>query len=297
VRHVQLDFLIIGAHKSGTTTLTDALAHHPDIFMPSVKETRFFTARWSEGPEFLTPFYRGRRDETLVGGADVHLLFFPEAPERIRQHNPHLKLVCILRNPTERAYSAYWFARKNGWETSPTFEEALEREAERACGDYTERSELTYLAHGRYHEQLSRFTNLFDRSQLLVLLTEELQGDPHGVEERVIRWLGLEPGLEEGVANGDTRRSNVAGRARIPAAQRMLMARDTALRRAARRLLSPAMRERIERRVVAPLARFNSAPLEYPAMNPATRERLDEYFQPHNDALARFLGRELAGWG
>lgn len=151
----RIDFLVIGAHKSGSTSLYNYLKQHPDVFLPDVEENRFFTKDefYSEDTTFLDIYYRDLRTEQVVGGKNVHLMYFPWAAERVYNYNPRMKLVVILRNPIDRAYSAYWFARKNGWESCRTFEEAIKREPERLNGSYEEQTELTYLTHSYYYFQ------------------------------------------------------------------------------------------------------------------------------------------------
>ena len=89
-----IDFFIVGAHKAGTTSLYDHLAQHPQIFLPQIKETRFFhePAIYHHGPSWLAPLYRSAPETALLGGADVHSLFFPEAAPRLHDYNPRMKV-------------------------------------------------------------------------------------------------------------------------------------------------------------------------------------------------------------
>ena len=154
-----VDFWIAGAQKAGTTTLFDILAEHPDAFVPRAKEIHYFSSDefHPQGPSYLDPFYADAPEAALLGGAYVHTMFFPESAARMHAHNPAMKVLAVLRNPIDRAYSAFWFARRNGWEPAETFEEALALEPTRAEGTLTERTELTYVRHGYYAEQLAVF--------------------------------------------------------------------------------------------------------------------------------------------
>jgi hypothetical protein len=289
-------FFIIGAHKAGTTTLYDHLAQHPQIFLPQIKETRFFhePAVYQHGQNWLAPLYRSAPDTALLGGADVHSLFFPEAASRLHDYNPRMRLLAVLRNPVDRAYSAYWWGRRNGWEPCRTFEEALALESQRARGSYTERAELTLLGHGRYAEQLERFYSLFGASNLLVLLTEDLATiRVRDTLSRTMRWLGVDPNT---IPINPNKRRNVAGTPRSRTLQRILMSHDVWYRRCLRKVLPTSLRHAIQQAVVEPLKRRNVQPFHYPAMDPQTRARLVHYFAPHNDALSKLIGRDLAHW-
>ena len=201
-----IDFFIVGAHKAGTTSLYDHLAQHPQLFLPQIKETRFFhePAIYQHGPSWLAPLYRSAPETALLGGADVHSLFFPEAAPHLHEYNPRMKLLAVLRNPVDRAYSAYWFGRKNGRERCRTFEEALALEKKRVRGSYIERAELTLLAHGHYAEQLERFYSFFGRSNVLVLLTEDLATD------KITGYVGSQRALARSGSECDPDRSEPA---------------------------------------------------------------------------------------
>jgi hypothetical protein len=292
-----IDFFIIGAHKAGTTSLYDYLAQHPALFLPEIKETRFFNepAIYQQGIRWLEPYYRSARNETLLGGADVHSMYFPISARNLYEHNPRMKLIAILRNPVDRAYSAYWWGRRNGFEHCRTFEEALALEERRARGSYTERSELTILSHGRYAEQLQRFYSLFGSSNVLVLLTEDLADNRlRDTLSRTMGWLGVDPCAAEINPN---RRRNVSALPRSPVLQRILMSHDTWYRRLFRNAMPPSVRVKLQQFVVEPLKTRNVKDFKYPEMSARTRKELVNYFAPHNELLTQFIGRDLSHWG
>ncbi len=291
----KLDFLIIGAQKAGTTALFEYLGQHRDIFIPAMKEIHYFTRDefYEQGDSYLSTFYDRAKAGHVLGGAYAHLMFFPEAAQRVREHNACMKLIAILRNPIDRAYSAYWFARRTGWENSSTFEEALEKEAIRAKGTYHERTELTYLAHGHYSEQLRRFLREFGRDQLRVLLTEDLEDTAARSMTAILEWLGVSPDLSGINLN---RKVNVSGMPRFPFLQRLLRSDDSRLQRTIRRYTSPRLRYYIMRYVRRPLLTKNIRPYRYPPMDPNMRAQLADHFAPLNAELAGLIGRDLSHW-
>jgi hypothetical protein len=290
-----IDFLVIGAQKSGTSALVRLLRSHPDVFLPDVKELHFFVRDefFAQGDRYLDPFYGEAGDEALLGGGDVDLLYAPAAAGRVHAHNPRMRLLAVLRNPVDRAYSAFWFARRLGFEDAATFEEALAREEARRRGGYFERHQLTYLDHGHYAEQLERFLAFFERDRLRVLLSEELRDRPAEQARATLRWLGLRaaPTLED-----PGRRVNVAGVPRSLFLQKLLRSDDSWAKRQLRRVLPRSLRYELMRRVRRPLMDLNVRPRPYPPMNQATRARLREHFAPYNRRLGELLGTDLRRW-
>jgi hypothetical protein len=207
------DFLVIGAQKSGTTALYAYLRWHPAITGPPWKEVSFFDRhhrrgeRWYRGhfPSRPRTWLSERRNgsRTIVGEASPSYLFHPLGPERVRALVPRVRLIALLRNPIDRAYSHYQHEVALGREPLP-FTEALDHEEERTRGE-VERMlreptyfshawwNHTYLARGRYAEQLERWLGVFPPEQLLVLPSEELSERPRETYARVLDFLGAGP--------------------------------------------------------------------------------------------------------
>jgi hypothetical protein len=289
----KIDFLLIGAQKSGTTTLYDWLQQVPAIFLPSIKENRYFADDefYRQGEAWLETYYRGYAGQTVVGGAYVHLLYFPHCAERIRAYNPRMRMLTVLRDPVDRAYSAYWFARSKGWETARTFEEALGLEAVRRVGSYQDRSELTYLDHGRYARQLRNYYASFDRGQILVLLNEDLKDDRARALGDTLAFLGLDADVSRfnlSVA------SNVSGKPRVSWLQQLISDRDAGYRRLWRRMAPPHLRLSLRETLLKPLNRWNVVQQPYEPMKDETRQRLRMEFRADNEALADLLGRAIS---
>ena len=194
------DFLVIGAQKAGTTALYAYLRWHPELTGPSWKEVSFFDRHWWRGERWYRGQFPIRRARMLVGEASPSYLFHPLAPERARAVVPNAKLVALLRDPVERAYSQYQHEVALGREPL-SFEDALAAEEERTGGE-VERLVAdprafsrpwwghTYAARGLYAEQLERWLAFFPREQLLVLTTDELGERPAETYASVLAFLG-----------------------------------------------------------------------------------------------------------
>jgi Sulfotransferase domain len=197
------EFLVIGAQKAGTTALYAYLRWHPAITGPSWKEVSFFDRHWWRGERWYRGQFPLRSAGRLVGEASPSYLFHPLAPERVRSLLPDVRLIALLRDPVERAYSQYQHEVALGREPL-SFEDALEAEEERTRGE-VERLvadprafsrdwwDHTYAARGLYAEQLERWLAVFPRNQLLVVATDELGEKPAETYAAVLSFLGVEP--------------------------------------------------------------------------------------------------------
>ena len=197
------DFLVIGAQKAGTTALYAYLRWHPGITGPSWKEVSFFDRHWWRGESWYRGQFPLRPRGRLVGEASPSYLFHPLAPERARAVVPHARLVALLRDPVDRAYSHYQHEVALGREPL-SFEEALAAEEERTRGEVERLTadprafsrawwDHTYAARGRYAEQLERWLAAFPREQLHVATTEELGERPAETYAAIVAFLGAAP--------------------------------------------------------------------------------------------------------
>jgi Sulfotransferase domain len=197
------DFLVIGAQKAGTTALYAYLRWHPTILGPFWKEVSFFDRHWTKGEAW----YRGQLplhgEGKLVGEASPSYVFHPLAPARVHSLVPDVRLVVLLREPGDRAYSHYQHEVALGREPL-SFEDALEAEDERLRGEVERLSadprafsrawwDHTYASRGLYADQLERWLALFPREQLLALTTEELGARPEETYASVLAFLGAPP--------------------------------------------------------------------------------------------------------
>ena len=208
------DFIIIGAKKAGTTSLYDFVVKHPTIAPASTKEVRYFSGRrynlgklWyrSNFPTDLSRrrFYKKTNQNLLSGEASPGYLFHPMVPSRMKEILPGVKLIVILRNPVDRAYSDYHHSLRINKETL-SFEKAIELEEERCAGerermindlDFLPINYITYsyLARGFYAGQLENWFKCYDRKQFLILATEDLHENPQRTLDQVFDFLGVSP--------------------------------------------------------------------------------------------------------
>ena len=192
------NFLVVGAQKAGTTSLHHYMKGHPDICLPDQKETKFFglEEKYRKGIEFYQHKYFSECDgRPAVGEIDPEYMYFVEAYERIKSHldMKRLKLLFVLRNPIERAFSHYLMTYRRGLEPLP-FDEAIDAEAERVVKSEDDNLHYSYVARGFYLEQILRFHESVCKERMHFILSEDLKQNPEGVLENLFRFLEVDTG-------------------------------------------------------------------------------------------------------
>jgi Sulfotransferase domain len=205
-------YLIIGGQRCGTTSLYEYLCAHPAGCRARGHEVHYFTLNFTKGPAW----YRGhfptavefrraarRAGVAITGEASPYYLFHPMVPERVRELLPDVRLLILLRDPVDRAYSHYQRELQVGVETL-SFEDALEAEPARLEGEddrlrlevgyrsFAHRN-FSYVARGLYADQLRRWLGVFPREQILVARSEDLSRTPESVLPGIYEFLGLPP--------------------------------------------------------------------------------------------------------
>lgn len=300
------NFLVIGAQKAGTTSLYYYLGQHPQIYMSPVKEPNFFAAEGETSDphdpnvtsiEAYRRLFKGVSDETAIGEVSPWYLYSQNAPERIKHYLPDAKLIAILRNPIERAYSQFLHFVREGREHHTDFVRALREEEIRvrdnlAAGRDADRgAHGAYVSRGFYYAQLKRYLELFDRDQIKIILSEDLSSDPSGVLQDVFRFLEV----DKTILPATSAKHNVSG---VPK-NRVLhafLAKPHALKRLYRPL-KPHLPSGLRLRLAGVLAGLNDKnTVGTPRLPPEARQRLIEVYRDDILQLQELLQRDLSRW-
>ncbi len=295
------DFLLIGAAKSGTSSVAQYLAQHPNIYMCPVKEPHYFSyndkSKHTTGPgdvihKAITNYedYKGlflkAPIDSLKGEASTSYLYREEAPYRIREMIPNVKLIAILRNPIDRAYSAYMHQVRDGNETASTFREGLALEKARRKAGWD--SIWHYTEVGRYSNQLSRYFKIFPRKNIRIFLYEELSRNSNQLMSDIFKFLEL----KEDIIIDTQVHENVSGEVKKP-----LLWKHTV-----KLLETPNLIKRLTQKFIPLHARqkgaayLRSLSLSKSEMQDEDRKYLEELFQEEILKLSELIGRDCSHW-
>ncbi len=292
------NFVIPGAGRSGTTALVGYLKQHPEVFIPHQKEPNYFCKKYDLGVDwYLGLFYREYREkgvmesfvydllynywsgEKAVGEASTAYLNCEGCPRRMHEFNPDFKLIFLLRNPIERAFSNYKKEIQVLGVEKP-FGEMVKEKDERAS---------KYLQYGLYYRNINNFLDFFSKKQMLFVLFEDFVEEPEDELQRIFEFLDLEADFALDTSKIDKNPS------RMPISLRL------------QRLISTELRAEVDewffKRAFLYLARSLLNPLNHlleirepPEIGKETKKELVEYFRDDIVKLESFLGRDLSHW-
>jgi hypothetical protein len=287
------NFLIIGAMKSGTTALYYYLEQHPQIYMSPVKEPNFFCFAGQEDSdsksvtriEIYQDLFKDVSDEKAIGEASHCYLYEPEAAARIQRHVPDAKLVAILRNPVDRAYSHFLHLVRNGTEPLTDFAEVLRKED---AGAFQREGSQDYIGRGRYYEQLKRYFDAFDRKQVKVYLYEDLSDAPIDTLQDTFRFLEVDDSFAPDVSL----RRNVSGYPKHKTLDEFLR-RPSSTKDALKVYLPSRLRWRLSK-AFDDLKTRNL--VEPPVVQPEVRRQLVEVYREDILKVQELIQRDLSSW-
>ena len=295
------NFLIIGAAKAGTSSLFAYLGQHPDVFISPAKEPNFFALEGQRvsfaGPgdsiinqasitdfEKYEALFKAAKGARAIGEASTAYLYMPAAAPAIRRHVPDVRLIAILRDPAERAYSSYLHMHRDGREPLASFQEALEAEEARVRDNWEHLWHYTRL--GFYHAQLRRYYDLFPREKIAVWLYDDFEADPRRVLREVFAFLEVDPSFEPDMSV----RHKVAGTPRSKALHAVLT-RPNPAKALAKQLLPANVRSLLygammQRNIVEHRERLPDD----------TRRMLHRLYRSDVERLSLLIGRDLSAW-
>jgi len=294
------NFFIIGAARCATESLYAYLKQHPQIYMSPTKETNYFVFYGKAidycGPgdqealqscyvpdrEAYEAQFSGVRDETAIGEASPWYIYCPEVPARIRGEIAHPKFIAMLRNPIDRAYSAFGMLHLSNRECVPDFLDALQLEPGRIAANWEPL--WHYKSMGMYFEQVKRYYETYDRTQVRCYIYDDFSRDAEAVIQDVFRFLEVD---DQFVPDMSVRlnQSYVPKHMHTHA----VLSGCSVLKSTMKPLLPAAIRQR----------------LKEPVLNRATgkasverdvREQLVEVFRDDITKLQDLIGRDLSAW-
>ncbi len=291
-------FLLIGAARSGTTALYSYLRQHPEIFMSERKESNFFAFGDESldcagpGADYINNSIRTLSDyrrlfdnvgiEKAIGEACPLYLYSEMAPQRIRHHLPDVKLIAVLRNPIEQAFSHFLYARRQMLEPLDDFTSALESEVERKRKHW--QPLFQYSQFPKYHQQLKRYYDVFPERQLRVYSYEEFVENPQAVLSDIYSFVGV----DKAHVPDFSYRPNAGGVPKNRLLQGLVMKPH-----AATWLIGQLIPEHFKRRIRDAVSDYN---LEKPLLPEDSKDYLVKELREDILKLQVLLKRDLSAW-
>jgi len=295
------NFLIIGAAKSGTSSLYRYLIQHPQLFGSSAKEPSFFAFE-GEPPDFKGPgdhilnkavvtkledyeaLFERVSEEPVVGEASVVYLYSEKACQRIKHYLPDAKFIVMLRNPVDRAVSSFSHMLRDGFEPVSDFAQALEEEDDRIRQNW--QHIWHYKRMGFYYSQLRRYFDLFRPEQFAIFTYEEYCVEPLAVIKRIFQLLGVDDSFVPDMSH----RYNVSGNPRSKLLHNLLMQGNFV-----KRALKPFIPSAIRQQVQLAMIELNMVQ-ERAEITQATRRYLQNVYREDIIQLEQLIGRDLSDW-
>lgn len=289
------NLLIIGAAKSGTTALHEYLAQHPDIFMSTPKEPRFFYV-W-ENPQQMEIHEREGRSEhnyyhtierysklfekgkecAIRGESSTAYLANPDCAARIKKLVPHAKLIAVLRNPVERAFSNYLMYKK--WQIEKKeFAAVINEEIQTGRTSYQQ--PMRYLFLGKYVESLKTYYGLFPAEHIRVYLYDDFETEPVNMLKDIFQFLGVDDSFVPDMK----RRHNVSLINRYANAPRTNKVLST-VEKGFAKLKMPLLEKSVK-----------SIRFYKPKFDIDDRKKLTNYYSEEISALEKILNKDLSNW-
>ena len=272
------NFLIIGAMRSGTTSLAAALGSHPDVYLPKSKELHFFDSSPERSITEYGRYFGDAGGAQAIGEATTTYMYLPCAMDRIHASLPDARLIAILREPVARAYSHYWANLALGREKL-SFEAATDTEAARLESGRLERLRYSYLDRGRYRRQLEHAARSIPRERLFVSLFDDLLTSPANFWDQICSFLGI---TKVPPPHELTQQCNAYQEFRSLKARRLTQ----------RLVVHPGL----GRIAAGVLGRANRRRTAYPPIPQDLSRRLRTRFEPELQGLREWLGRDLHEW-
>lgn len=290
--------LVVGAPRSGTTSLYFYLRQHPDIFLPSQKELHYFTyhllAANSKGPgdkEVLirlcknwkqyVSYYASAKSQAVLGEISPSYLYYCEASDYIRSKLGSIKIIMLLRNPIDRSYSQYMLQVRQNLEPLSFYEALMAEEKRKSLGwsDIWRYSETSLFVKG-----IEKYLDVFGEDNVLIILAEEFFSKPEAVMHRIFEFLGVEAEFRPDVS----KKYNVSGVPRSRSLARFLN-KPTPIRKILWEVFPPNIRRPFSR------ALQNANLGEKPEIESRSRTFLTSIFHDHNIEVERLMNRKT-GW-
>jgi hypothetical protein len=292
-KEFRLDFIGIGASKSGTTWIAEVLGKHPEVYYPETrKELWYFNNRLpfdykTPNPHYGRPylwyheFFTNAKVGQVCGEITPSYLSMPNTCEDIYKYNPDVKIFVVLRNPIDRTFSQYLFSQQNGIDSYNTFEEAIKSNPEK------------FIEESLYAKNIQRFYDIFPKNQVKVLFFDDLKKDKEIFLNELYQFLGVSSFFEEEM----NKRVNEGQQVKNKSIGRLIGKVQTLVYSKQLSFLIPIFKKTGIPSIIKRIKKKNmEIRTEKPVIEEATKKQLRELFFSDIEQLEVMTGRDLTSW-
>lgn len=250
----KVNLLLLGAQKSGTTSLYNYLNQHPDICFSDLKEITYFVddIHYEKGIKYYHSFFKEYDSQKIVASSYVHMLSSEYAPKRVFEYNKNMKFIIILREPVARAFSAFNYARQNGWEDNKTdFLSSLDMELDRMK---QKKIDLLYFYNGLYAKHINSWVNFFPEKNFMIISSTDFQNNINNVMKKITFFLEISNHKFATENN-----FNVTKKPRYVFVNKFLLTRNKKMRAFFGKLLSSSTKKWLSKSIIPYLLKINQS--------------------------------------
>jgi len=301
------NFIIIGAAKAGTTALYENLKKHPEVFMTEMKEPNFFSLEngsltWLEGTvgkgyaeNFIYNFddyldlFNDADGKVAIGEASPVYLYDPGASVSIYENFPNMKIIVILRNPAERAFSNFVHHLRINAETAKNFEKALKLEDERIRKNWW--WGFHYKQTGYYFSQLKKYFDLFPKEQIKVVIYDDWLHQPRDTFKEILGFLGVK---QDFIPNLN-KKYKVSSLVKYSTVEKIIKTTDKTVK-LIRYFFPKGKREKVKRNIAGLTNKISDFNRYKPSLNQDTKSKLIKEYMDDIKKLESLTEKDLSNW-
>lgn len=288
---LSIDVIIAGAQKSGTSSLKYYLSQHPEVVTHPQKEftpviykndfienfTIYFNDFFPRNNHLLKKIILAKSVTVMSSERYIRLLV---------EHNPQIKIILVLRHPVERAYSAYWYARRMGWEKEESFRNAIKKK--KIHNMKIDSNNLDYISPGYYFEKITSIYKFIPPKRVFIYTFDQLISSTLKTCSTIFKNLNIDDSFEPDVKTS----KNQLAASRFPILSKFLtMPRKSGVKKYIPRGLHPLIDE-----TKSTFIKLNEKKHTVPVLDDETRMILIDHFRPHNKKLQNLLNYNISSW-
>ena len=289
----KIDFFIAGGQKCGTTKLKDLIGRNSCVAMHQTDEMVYFIDEGyaSSAYDFVSEYYNNVPENRLLGAKNVSVSVCENAVKRLKEHNPACKLILVVRDPVKRAYSAYWYCRRMGWEDAASFEEAIEKPLD-AYPEGIIRRNCDYIGQGYYAKNIKMMLKYFPEEQIKIYVMEDDFMDMDKLNSDLCAFLGIPVEYYSHEVN-----AKFVNQSAMPRWLWLtkIVKKKSRLSASIKKITPKVVVQKVKL-IKQYIVKLNEVDFNVPPMNENSMRKLRKEYEQKNKELESLIDRRLSSW-